>query len=168
MGQISGTWELLLCEYWRKSMIIGEKNTDLKRLKRLKLRFLTEIGRFHWNQGEEVAHFAWFGEPCHLCNSSKNKVSSSNSFCQVFNDKHHCSLHDFVRGRIRVMVYRVHLSMSGIWTIFILAKRRSFSQSVFFQRLTYSCKRSSHVLEIEPLQGLMSNILFQTHSLHPF
>ena len=32
---------------------------------RLKLRFLTEIGRFHWNQGEEVAHFAWFGEPCH-------------------------------------------------------------------------------------------------------
>jgi hypothetical protein len=32
MGQISGTWELLLCEYLRKSMIIGEKNTDLKRL----------------------------------------------------------------------------------------------------------------------------------------
>ena len=64
MGQISGTWRLLLCEYWRKSMIIGEKNTDLKRLTgRLKLRFLTEIGRFHWNQGEEVAHFAWFGEP---------------------------------------------------------------------------------------------------------
>jgi hypothetical protein len=27
MGHISGTWELLLCEYWRKSMIIGEKNT---------------------------------------------------------------------------------------------------------------------------------------------
>jgi hypothetical protein len=58
MGHISGisfTWELLLREYWRKSMIIGEKNTDLKRLTgRLKLRFLTEIGRFHWNQGEEV------------------------------------------------------------------------------------------------------------------
>ena len=66
MGHISRTWELLLCEYWRKSMIIGEKNTDLKRLTgRLKLRFLTEIGRLHWNQGEEVAHFAWFGEPCH-------------------------------------------------------------------------------------------------------
>jgi hypothetical protein len=32
VGHISGTWELLLCEYWRKSMIIGEKNTDLKRL----------------------------------------------------------------------------------------------------------------------------------------
>ena len=30
---------------------------------RLKLRFLTEIGRFHWNQGKKVAHFAWFGEP---------------------------------------------------------------------------------------------------------
>jgi hypothetical protein len=45
-------------------MISGEKNTDLKRLTgRLKLRFLTEIGRFHGNQGEEVAHFAWFGEP---------------------------------------------------------------------------------------------------------
>jgi hypothetical protein len=29
-------------------MIIGEKNTDLKRLTgRLKLRFLTEIGRLH-------------------------------------------------------------------------------------------------------------------------
>ena len=56
-GHISGTWELLLCEYWRKSMIIGEKNTDLKRLTgRLKLRFLTEIGWFHWNQ-------VWFGEP---------------------------------------------------------------------------------------------------------
>ena len=65
MGHISGTWELLLCEYWRKRMIIGEKNTDLKRLTgRLKLCFLTEIGRLHWNQGEEVAHFAWFGEPC--------------------------------------------------------------------------------------------------------
>jgi hypothetical protein len=64
MGQISGTWELLLSEYWRKSMIIGEKNTDLKRLTgRLKLRFLTEIEWFHWNQGEEVAHFAWFSEP---------------------------------------------------------------------------------------------------------
>jgi hypothetical protein len=44
MGHISGTWELLLREYRRKSMIIGEKNTDLKRLK---LHFLTEIGRFH-------------------------------------------------------------------------------------------------------------------------
>ena len=29
-----------------------------------KLRFLIEIGWFYWNQGEEVAHFAWFGEPC--------------------------------------------------------------------------------------------------------
>ena len=66
MGHISGTWELLLCEYWRKCMIIGEKNTDLKRLTGwLKFRFLTEIGRLHWNQGEEVAHFAWFGEPWH-------------------------------------------------------------------------------------------------------
>jgi hypothetical protein len=38
---------------------------DLKRLTgRLKLCFLTEIGRFHWHQGEEVAHFTWFGELC--------------------------------------------------------------------------------------------------------
>ena len=52
-------------EYWRKSMIIGEKNTDLKRLTGwLKLRLLTEIRQFHSNQGEKVAHFAWFGEPC--------------------------------------------------------------------------------------------------------
>jgi hypothetical protein len=41
------------------------KDTDLKRLTgRLKLRFLTEIGWFHWNQGEEVAHFVWFCKPC--------------------------------------------------------------------------------------------------------
>jgi hypothetical protein len=56
-------------DYWWK---YAEKNTDLKRLTgRLKLCFLTEIGRFHWNQGEEVAHFAWFGEPCihHWCGS---------------------------------------------------------------------------------------------------
>ena len=33
---------------------------------RLKLRFLTEIGRLHWNQGEEVTHFAWFGEYCQV------------------------------------------------------------------------------------------------------
>jgi hypothetical protein len=32
----------ILREYWRKSM----------------------IGRFHWNKGEKVAHFAWYGEPC--------------------------------------------------------------------------------------------------------
>jgi hypothetical protein len=38
---------------------------DLKRLTgRLKLRFLTEIGWFHWNRGEKVVHFAWFGDPC--------------------------------------------------------------------------------------------------------
>ena len=41
--------------------MIGEKNTDLKRLK---LHFLTKIGRLHWNQGEEVAHFDWFGVLC--------------------------------------------------------------------------------------------------------
>ena len=79
IGHISGTWELLLCEYWRKSMIIGEKNTDLKRLTgRLKLRFLTEIGRLHWNQGEEVTHFAWFGEPCSYM--SQEKLESHESW----------------------------------------------------------------------------------------
>jgi hypothetical protein len=44
-------------------LFIGEKNTDMKRLTgRLKLCFLTEIGWLHWNQGEEVTHFTWFGE----------------------------------------------------------------------------------------------------------
>jgi hypothetical protein len=34
-----------------KVWLMVKKNTDLKRLTgRLKLRFLTEIGRFHWNQ----------------------------------------------------------------------------------------------------------------------
>ena len=47
-----------------KEWLLVKKNTYLKRLTEwLKLRFLTEIGRFHWNQGEKVAHFAWFGEP---------------------------------------------------------------------------------------------------------
>jgi uncharacterized membrane protein len=47
-----------------KVWLLVKKNTDLKRLTgRLKLRFLTEIGRFHWNQGEDVTHFTWFGEP---------------------------------------------------------------------------------------------------------
>jgi len=57
-------------------MIIGEKNMDLKRLTgRLNLRFLTEIGRLHWNQGEEVAHFAWFGEPWwYICHSDISPV----------------------------------------------------------------------------------------------
>jgi hypothetical protein len=43
---------------------------------RLKLRFLTEIGRFHWNQGEKVTHFAWFGEPCQYTESDFYSVSS--------------------------------------------------------------------------------------------
>jgi hypothetical protein len=44
MGHISRSWELLLCQYWRKSMIICEKNTDLKRLTgQLKLRFMTNM-----------------------------------------------------------------------------------------------------------------------------
>jgi hypothetical protein len=30
VGKISGTWELISREYWRKSMIIGVKNTDLQ------------------------------------------------------------------------------------------------------------------------------------------
>jgi hypothetical protein len=42
-------------------MIIGEKNTDLKRLTK------TSLFDRNWatslKQGEEVAHFAWFGEP---------------------------------------------------------------------------------------------------------
>jgi hypothetical protein len=71
MGQISGTWELLLCEYWRKSMIIGEKNTDLKRLK---LRFLTEIGRFHWNQGEVIVQHVRFVKDRGTCGSGERKV----------------------------------------------------------------------------------------------
>jgi hypothetical protein len=67
----------------KKSMIIGESNTDLKRLTgRLKLRFLTEIGRLHWNQGKkEVAHFAWFGEPCTWCLSSRPVFSMCGEPC---------------------------------------------------------------------------------------
>ena len=33
MCHISGTWELLLCEYWRKGMIIGGKKYGLEKTK---------------------------------------------------------------------------------------------------------------------------------------
>jgi hypothetical protein len=39
------------------------KHTMLWILKKKYDYMITEIGRLHWNQGEEVAHFAWFGEP---------------------------------------------------------------------------------------------------------
>jgi hypothetical protein len=48
MGHISGTWELLLCEYWRKSIIIGEQNMDLKRLTG-QSKWATSSPWFHWN-----------------------------------------------------------------------------------------------------------------------
>ena len=59
------------------------------------------------------------------------------------------------------------------WNHSISVKKRSFSRpvslfkSVFFSPiiilfLQYSLKRSSHVPEIWPIQGLMFNILFQT------
>jgi hypothetical protein len=44
-------------------------------------------------------------------------------------------------------------------------KAKSFQVSIFFTIilfLQYSRKRSSHVPEIRPIQGLMFNILFQT------
>jgi hypothetical protein len=99
MGQISGTWELLLRDYWRKSMIIGEKNTDLKRLTgQLTLRFLTEIGWFHWNQGKKVAHFAWFGEPWCSCKS----------MCTIWS-----------RWPIRIIIFEMQWNLSKIhWTNF--------------------------------------------------
>jgi len=44
MDQISGSFYVKIEE----KVIIGEQNTDLKRLTgQLKLRFLTEIGQFH-------------------------------------------------------------------------------------------------------------------------
>jgi hypothetical protein len=74
---------------WRKSAkqgLIGEKNTDLIRL----MPFLTEIGRFHWSQGEKVTHFTWFGEPCNIkfvvlnSSSSLHDHERTNIFyCQV-------------------------------------------------------------------------------------
>ena len=54
-------------------LLVGKKRTWKDLTGRLKLRFSTEIGRFHWNQGEEVAHFAWFGEPCGGDRSDRRK-----------------------------------------------------------------------------------------------
>jgi hypothetical protein len=108
MGQISGTWELLLRDYWRKSMIIGEKNTDLKRLTgQLTLRFLTEIGWFHWNQGKKVAHFAWFGEPWCSCKS----------MCTIWS-----------RWPIRIIIFEMQWNLSKIhWTNFCVQNRQVVS-----------------------------------------
>ena len=58
MGHISRSWEYVNIE--EKVWLLVKKIRTWKDW--LKLRFLTEIGRLHWNQGEEVAHFAWFGE----------------------------------------------------------------------------------------------------------
>jgi hypothetical protein len=59
---------LFVFEKGRGTCGSGERNVKIwiDFQKRLKLRFLTEIGRLHWNQGEEVAHFAWFGQPWRL------------------------------------------------------------------------------------------------------
>ena len=65
IGKFSGTWKLLMHEYGRKSMIISEKKADFQRLNGW-LTFWTGIRRFHWNQGNNVAHFTWFGEPWHI------------------------------------------------------------------------------------------------------
>jgi hypothetical protein len=57
MGQISGTWELLLREYWRKSMIIGENKYWLEKTDRA-----TKASLFDFDWFSEVSqifpHFA--------------------------------------------------------------------------------------------------------------
>jgi hypothetical protein len=66
-------------------MNIGEKNTDLKRLTgRLKLRSLTEIGRLHWNQGEEVAHTSPGLVSPALCNFVGEGIIKSNGQLKKF------------------------------------------------------------------------------------
>jgi hypothetical protein len=56
----------------------------------LKLRFLTEIGRFHWNQDEEVTHFACFSEPCSIIHNCFENWNFSTIFffffsCDILN-----------------------------------------------------------------------------------
>ena len=55
----------------------------------LKLRFLTEIGQFHWNQDEEVTHFAWFSEPCSIIHNCFENWNFSTIyiifFCDILN-----------------------------------------------------------------------------------
>jgi hypothetical protein len=62
MGQIFGTGDLILCEDWIKSMIIGEKKywltkTDTGGFKNFA--FWLEYDNFIENKGEKVVHFAW-------------------------------------------------------------------------------------------------------------
>ena len=62
MGHILGTFYVNIEE---KVWLLVVKKYGLKKTDRAtETSLLTEIGRLHWNQGEEVAHFAWFGEPC--------------------------------------------------------------------------------------------------------
>ena len=105
IGQTSGSWGLLMCEYGRKSMIICEKKYWLPKADR-SLKLLTlraEIGWFHWNQGEKVTHFAWFGEPWHVHNLS-GALSYNinfyyywwNSFCKRYFNIHIFSYYIYV------------------------------------------------------------------------
>jgi hypothetical protein len=141
MGHISGTWELLLCEYWRKSMIIGEQNTDLKRLTgRLKLRFLTEIGRLHWNQGEEVTHFAWFSEPwCPRIRIIRIKHCFFRKLCMYKHRQltHKLYLKSFINVKLLVLteklqhIYHANFLMSILVLYYIDAILNQFLRKLF-------------------------------------
>jgi len=66
-------------------MIIGEKNTDLKRLTgRLKLRFLTEIGRFQLKprRKSRPLHLVWFSPEKYVDTKLlKNKLKKNTGKC---------------------------------------------------------------------------------------
>jgi hypothetical protein len=66
MGQISGTWELLLCVLKKKYdycwKISGLEKTD----RATKTSLFDRNWAISLNQGKEVAHFVWFGEPWYI------------------------------------------------------------------------------------------------------
>ena len=69
IGKISGTLEfLILCEYGRKSMIIGENILTSKNWQSYENFSLKVEGwQFSLKPGENVVHFPWFGEPWDHC-----------------------------------------------------------------------------------------------------
>jgi hypothetical protein len=78
IGQISGTWELFLHEYWKRIWLLVGKYQLTKTDRVTKTSpFGGNIGWFQWNQGEKVVHFAWFGEPWILLFLNSNNTNTS-------------------------------------------------------------------------------------------
>lgn len=68
IGKISGTLEFLMCEYRRKSVIIGENILTSKNCQSYEnFSLKVEVWQFSLKPGENVVHFTWLDEPWDHC-----------------------------------------------------------------------------------------------------